>query len=364
MHRSMGSPMRITTRLIPLIAAAGLVSAAPAAAATKAVDAGLPMAQHKRFWATGSSVNAFYPSRVTIRVGDRVSFRPSGFHTVHLVGKRDAAAPPFVAVPARVVAGVRDALGAPFWFNGSPQVANASALGPRNFGRRMSFSGRRSVRSGYLLGARRPMVVRFTKAGTFRFLCDYHRGMRGTVRVLPRSRRAPSAAQDARRLRRRLAADLVVARRLKATVPPAGVVDVGVAGRGGAEFYDFVPKISTIRVGQAVQFRVSPGSMETHAVAAGPGDPMTEKLSYLGLIARTFEQKFVDPRAVYPSEPPGSVGSLAPGLHGNGFWSSGMLDNAAASAFPASGTVRFTAPGAYVFSCVVHRYMHTTVYVD
>lgn len=358
-QRKLDAPMRIAVFLAPAVLA---VSAAPAAAATKAVDAGLPMAQHARFWAAGASVNAFYPSRLTIRVGDRVRFRPSGFHTVHLVGRRDKAAPPWI-VTTRRVSGSADALGVPFWFNGQPQVANASAYGPRNFGRRFTFSGARSVRSGYLLGARKAMVVRFTKAGTFRFLCDYHRGMTGTVRVLPRSRRAPSARQDARRLRKRLAADLAVARGLKATAPPAGVVDVGVAGRGGAEFYDFVPKSSSVKVGEALQFRVSPGSMETHAVAAGPGDPMTERLSYLGVIARTFERQIVDPRAIYPSEPPGSIAGLTPQLHGNGFWSSGALDNSPATALPASGTLRFTAPGTYVFSCLVHRYMHASVYV-
>lgn len=348
----------------PVLLAATLAAALPqpAVAATKTVDAGLPMASHARFWAVGSSDNAFFPDRVTIRVGDSLRFRPSGFHSVHLLGRRGSLVPGWT-VSVHPVTGAIDALGVPFWFNGMPQIGNASAQPPHNFGRRFAYSGRASVLSGYPSGQRKSMVVRFTKPGTFTFYCDYHRGMKGTVRVLPKGRNAPSPKRDARRVRRQLATALGVARTLQQTVPPAGVFDVGVAGAHGTEFYDFRPKVLTVPAGTVLTFRASPGSMEYHTVAAGPGDPQLEPASLLGTMAASFERRFTDPRAAYPSEPAGTTADLTPLLHGDGFWSSGILDNDPKTTFSTAAAVRFPIPGTYVFSCLIHKYMHATVYV-
>lgn len=340
-----------------------LAPAASAAATTKPVDVGLPRAWHKPFWdGTGSDANAFFPTSLTIRAGDSIRFRPNGFHTVHLLARGGRLSPPWIQT-SHQVQGAADALGQPFWFNGQPVIANAPGQPPWNFGRRFVYTGRREVRSGYATNTRHSMVVRFPRPGTYTFYCDFHRGMRGTVRVLPRSRRAPDPRVDARRVRRELATALAVARTLKATVPPAGSVDVGVAGAHGTEFYDFVPKLTTVPAGTTLTFRVSPGSMEYHTVAAGPGDPQLEPASLLGTMATAFEQRFADPRATYASEPPGTIADLSPALHGNGFWSTGILDNDPTTTFPSSTSVRFTTPGSYVFSCLIHVYMHATVYV-
>ena len=70
------------------------------------------------------------------------------------------------------------------------------------------------------------------------------------------------------------------------------------------------------------------------------------------------------PQGIYPSEPFGTVGTLTPQSHGNGFWNSGALDNVKASPQPTSNSVTFTAPGTYEFYCMVHPQMHGTVVVQ
>ena len=71
-----------------------------------------------------------------------------------------------------------------------------------------------------------------------------------------------------------------------------------------------------------------PASYDVHTATTGPGNPESEPNSYLGQIAASFNSPVFDPRAVYPSEPPGPAGTLTPALHGNGFWNTGVMDTA------------------------------------
>ncbi|MCW2958673.1 MAG: hypothetical protein JWP18_1476 [Solirubrobacterales bacterium] len=363
--------MRPARSLLLLVAAAVAVPAAAAQtgsamAATKTVDAGVPRNLDRSFRRHGTDANAFFPSRVTIRVGDNVAFRPSGFHAVHLLSRRGGVPlPPFVASGDRV-SGAVDAAGSPFWFNGQPEYDTAPTLRRSKFGTQISFTGAKPVFSGLQgRGTGRPMTVSFKRQGTYTFVCDYHHGMKGSVRVLPRSSRSvPSARQDRAAAAKQLQQRLRTAPSLKTKPVPPGVVDVGVAGPGGLEFYDFSPKIVHVQVGGTLEFRMSPGSMETHAVAAGPGLPDTQKASYLGTMARTFETRRPDARAVYPSEPSGVTALMGASLHGNGFWSSGLLDRKPSTPFVVSRRVTFPTAGKVVFSCLIYKYMHTLVLVE
>jgi plastocyanin len=350
---------------LPLLLAAVVLSwPSSAPAATKVVDAGVPLAYHRAFWKLGSDSNAFFPSRITVRVGDKVRFRPSGFHTVHLFSRRGGRTVRSLIPAAERVAGAVDAAGQPFWFNGQQHFDNAPARLKSQFGKRFNFTGAKELMSGFhTKGRPEAMTVTFKRAGTFRFVCDYHPGMKGSVKVVPRSRPVPSARRDAAGVRQTLAALLKAAAQLKTTVPPERVINVGNAGPGGLEFYDFVPKIVQVPAGSTVRLQMSPGSLEAHAVAAGPGFPDTQRDSYLGLIARTFEQARADPRAVYPSDPPGTPSVLTPTTHGNGFWSSGVLDRTPGTPFPEGRDLTFPVAGTYVFSCLIHKYMHTAVQV-
>ena len=88
------------------------------------------------------------------------------------------------------------------------------------------------------------------------------------------------------------------------------------------------PAYLTVPRGTTVKFQMSKGSYEAHTATFGPGDAEKEPTSYLGAIAASFAGPAPDPRAVYPSELPGTTAVAEPALHGNGFWNSGVLDKA------------------------------------
>jgi plastocyanin len=52
---------------------------------------------------------------------------------------------------------------------------------------------------------------------------------------------------------------------------------------------------------------------------------------------------------------------LTPSLHGNGFWSSGFMDNAGATPQPKRSQVKIVAPGTYNFFCLLHPFMKVAV---
>ena len=102
---------------------------------------------------------------------------------------------------------------------------------------------------------------------------------------------------------------------------------------------------------------------EIHTATTGPGNPENQPTSYLGQIEAGLAGAVLDPRGVYPSEPPGALAALTPALHGNGFWNSGALDLDTTSPIGTSNAVTFAAPGTYQFFCMIHPFMHGTVTV-
>jgi len=346
-----------------MVAVAGvacLAVAVPAAAQarTKTVDMGLPVSSQKTFQKHGSDVNDFFPHGVTIHVGDKVKFVPTGFHSVQIPPKAGRVAP-FAAPTGQTVSGSNDALGAPFWFNGQPQLAfNPVLLPPGGFGKHFKYTGKKDIQSGLPLAPKnKPMTVKFTKAGRYTYFCNLHPGMKGTVTVRPGSKKIPSAKADKRTLKRQLKRDLKIAKGLANTVSPAKTVDVGSAGPHGVEFYAMFPlKGLTVHVGDSVQFRITKGSFEAHTATFGPGD-INDRSSYIGSLAASFQSPQFDPRAVYPSERPGSEAAYTSVLHGNGFWNAGAMDRSNATPLPGSNSVKFTQPGTYQFYCLIHPFM-------
>jgi plastocyanin len=240
------------------------------------------------------------------------------------------------------------------------------ALGPPGaFGKTLVYNGRKRRISGLPLADRpKPATVRFTRAGSFTYLCNVHPGMKGVVKVKRRGRPVPSRRADRRAVRNQVRRSLRRSRRLQDARPPAGVVNVGVAGQSGEELFAFVPDAVTISAGQSLRFRMAPGSFEAHTATSGPGNPEEEPNSYLGQIAASFQQPVFDPRATYQSEPPPTQGTLTPLLHGNGFWNTGVMDRAPGTPPPASNSVRFGTPGTYTFYCLIHPFMRGTVTVQ
>ena len=138
-------------------------------------------------------------------------------------------------------------------------------------------------------------------------------------------------------------------------------MSVGASGWGGVELYAMLPATQTVAVGTTLKLSMSALTFEDHTATFGPGDPEHDPGSYLGKLAASFNSPVFAPEAVYPSEPPGTTGSLSPTLHGNGFWNSGGMDASSATALPNSSSVTFTAPGTYTFYCLIHPFMKGTV---
>lgn len=353
-------------RLAALAGGALIALALPMAAqaSTKTVSMGPPQSAAKTLENLQTEVNAYFPSQTTIHVGDTVAFTP-GFHNVNFPAK-GAKTTPFLVPAGSNASGVNDAGGNPFWFNGQPLFGfNPTIL---SAGKTATFNGKKSV-VGPLPVLGKPFVykVKFTKTGTFTYYCDIHAGMKGKVHVVAKTAKAPSAKDDAKAVKRQVAAAVATAKKLAKTTPPSGVVDVGVAGPGGVEYFSIVGPKDPISVGTTLRFQMTKGSFETHTATTGPGDPRDEKdtTSYLNQIAGTFHGPGpFDGRAIYPSDQPGGTpASLTPQLHGNGFWNTGAMDLSNATPIPPENSVKFNAPGTYEFYCLIHPVMHATITV-
>jgi plastocyanin len=353
---------------IALAAAAAMALAVPATAgaATKTVDMGLPLSSQKQFGQKlGVDVNDFFPHGITIHVGDSIKFQPTGFHTVDLPPKGGKALL-FVASTGETIAGVNDVGGNPFWFNGQTQLnGNPQVFGPGGLGKRLTYNGSKRVLSGSAQSnTPPPMIVKFTKVGSYTYFCDIHQGMKGVVHVVAKTAAIPSAKADAGTVKAQLARDLKIAKTLRNTKAPSGTVLIGPSGAHGVEYFGFAPASQTVPVGTTLKFAMPAASLDLHTATTGPGNPDDPKQAstYLGQLEAAFNGTAPEPRAILPSDPLGTPASLTPSLHGNGFWNTGILANHA-SPLGSSDSVTFNAPGTYTFYCLIHTFMKATVTV-
>jgi plastocyanin len=357
----------MTRRRTTGVIALGALLALPgiAEAKTKTVNMGIPPASGKAFEKAGVDVNDFFPHGVTINKGDKVKFLAVGFHSFDFPA-RGGGPLPLISPTGEKVAGANDAAGQPFWFNGQDQVGFTRVLGPPGkFGKKVSYNGSKRVASGLPLADRpKPITVTFKKTGKFTYFCNIHSGMKGTVTVKDKGKSVPSSKEDTKAIKQQVATALSTAKKLPKTQVPANTIDVGAAGKHGEELFAFVPSAVTVPTGTTLTFRMHPSSFDVHTATTGPGNPETEPNSYLGQVAAGFNSPVFDPRGVYPSEAPATQGTLTPALHGNGFWSSGALDNGKNTPLAASNAVKFGAPGKYEFYCMIHPFMHATITVQ
>ncbi len=364
----------MTTRFVlALTSVLALALPAAAQAATKIVYMGAPPKDQKKFnQPYGTDVVDFFPSNVTIVAGDSVKFDLVAFHNVDIPPKGGKMIDQLVQTGP--VTNALDAAGNKFWYSdtGAPNFAFAPELQNQDngLGHRYTYTGAKRVISHIPLNTAhpfqklKPMVVKFPKAGTITYFCDLHPGMKGTVTVLKKGSKAPTAAQDKKTLNKQVASELKVAKTLKKASVPANTMYVGYAGdHGKVEYFNFLPNSLTVPVGTTVTFKMSPGSFETHTATTGPGDYLVDPTSYIGAIADSFNLSQFDPRGVYPSEQLGTIGQLTPTLHGNGFWNSGAMDTVNSTLPADSAKVTFAAPGTYKFACLVHPVMRGTVVV-
>jgi plastocyanin len=351
----------------PLLAVLlGLIAASSAMAkpATKLVYAGPPPGVNKiaaKFLPKNFNklynpdINAFFNKKTTINVGDTVSFRIRGFHTVDLPGSTGKPLPLILPGTGKVT-GANDAAGTPFWFNNvvPPLGFNLALLAPI---KGKTYNGKARIDTGLPAGAGapKPLNVKFTKPGTYRFFCDVHPGMVGTVVVKPKGKAIPSAKQDAAATVAQATSVVKEAKKVAKTALPADTVSLGQTGPGGLELFTMFPASLTVPANTTVTFQMSKDSFETHTATFGPAP-------YLTNLANSFASPAPSPIAAYPSAPPGTI-TETPTAHGNGFANVGALDEVSATPLPSSGKIDFTTPGTYQFICLIHPFMHGTIVV-
>ena len=326
---------------------------------------GTPVALGKTLQKSGVDVNAFFPSATTIHVGDSVKFVPVGFHTANFP-KRGAKAAGLISKSGTAAANSSDAAGAPFWFNGQPNYGFNPVLFKGLFGKSATYTGAKDVNTGLPLSNKpKPATIKFTKAGSFTYYCSVHPGMKGTVRVVAKTKSVPSAKADAARVASQIAAAKKTAKALPQTKPAANSVVVGPQGKGGTEYLGFAPGSLSVAPGTTVTFSMSTAGYDEHTVTFGPGDP-EQASTYLGKLAASFNgAPTFDPAAIYPSDPPSTTATLNPSLHGNGFWNAGVLFGGghAPAGFQSFRRVTFDTPGTYTYYCLIHPFMKGTVTV-
>jgi plastocyanin len=355
----------VSLRAVALVgAAAALVAPAAAQAKTKSVSVGPPLTAAKKMGQT-TTANAFFPSKLKINVGDSVKFVPAGFHTVNFPKKGDGPFP-LIIPTGQKIAGANDAAGAPFWFNGQDALSlNPAFAAPpaSTWGKKATYTGAKTVESGLPAEKAKPLTVKFTKAGTYTYYCDLHPGMKASVTVAKKGATVPTAKQDAAATKKQADATVKAAKDLDKTDPGANTVDLGVAAKGGVEYFGMVPAALTVAKGTTVKFQMTKGSYEAHTATFGPGN-IEDPSSYLGGIAASFESPSIDPKGVYPSDVGAAPISLSPTTHGNGFFNTGVLDADSKSPLPGSASVKFDTAGTYTYYCLIHPFMRGTVTVQ
>lgn len=330
---------------------------------TKVVSAGPPPAVNKiaaklvpkNFVKTyNPDINAFFNKKTTINVGDTVSFQIAGFHDIDLPGK--AGAPlPFIVPGSTLVSGVNDAAGNPFWFNGKlPNVGVDTALLAPS--KAKTYNGTQRLVSGLPAGKPKPFNVKFTKAGTYKYFCDIHPGMIGTVVVKPAGKSIPTAKQDTKALAAQATTGIKAALKVAKSKLPANTVSLGESAPGGVELFTMFPATLTVNANTVVTFQMSKDSFESHTATFGP-------TSVLKTLAKGFQGVSFPAQGVFPSDPTQPI-SESLTAHGDGFANTGALDtNPQSATIPSSGKIDFTQAGTYQFICLIHPFMHGTIIV-
>lgn len=364
-------------RLAALTGGAFIAFAIPASAqaSTKVVTMGEPAKTANTFERQYSAdVQDYFPHTVTIHAGDSVKWL-SSFHTVDIPARGQKPLD-FVVPNGPKPNGVNDQAGNPFWFNGkvtqfgfNPAIIKVATKG--------TYTGKKRFDSGVDVRSQKPkpVVVKFTKPGTYTYFCDIHPGMKGVVKVVAKGAKVPSASADKKAVAKQLNAALAQAKLQTKRTAPTNTVLVGGGGKGNVEYYGFTGPAAPIAVGTTLKFQMGPGALEVHtattdaaASAAPPAGPpdFSVPSPYLQQLASTFQGIGpFDPIATFPSDPAGGTpAALTSSSHGNGFWNSGTLDDNKSSPLPDNASVTFSQAGEYHFYCLIHPFMELTVKVQ
>jgi plastocyanin len=293
-----------------------------AGAATKVVVAGPPIKKPPAGVPKDGDIAQFFPRAVKVHAGDTLRFQIAGFHAINFPKKGDGN-PPLAIPGAAPVAGVNDAAGTPFWFNGQPSII-------------------------------------FNPAVAF--------GMKGTVTVVAKSKPVPSAKADAARVKAQLNKALTNLKTLdKAAAPSGDTITTGPDLGTGETLYRFTPATKTVKAGAPVTLEMSSRTPEIHTFTFAK-DINTLKPLAQGFVAPVPGTGTSGPptlgfaaQALYPSDVP--LPAYDGNAHGDGYYNTGLLDSDARSPQPQKATMTFSAPGTYSYICLVHPDMKGKVVV-
>lgn len=298
-----------------------------------------------------ATLNAFFPGKITINAGDKVTFRSRGFHTVTYLGGKPA---PALFVPdGSTYAGIADSTGAAFFFNSLPKLTyNVSAFAPSGG---TVVDGSQPVSAGLLVpgedGKPAKATLSFPKPGTYKLVCLIHPGQEMTVVVKAKGARVAKPAAVAAQSARETAKAWKVAASLAKRKPPANTVYAGVGGR--TTLLAFVPAKLTVKAGTTVRF-VNESPSEPHNVAFGP-------IAYLQEFMRQTDKVPFGPGGENQLSPALVYGTEAGGRyvydgtnHGNGFMATPLTDTLAGTPLAQSVEVTFTKAGTYRYICLLH----------
>ena len=239
-------------------------------------------------------INNFFTQRVTINAGDTVSFRTEGFHTIDLPGAAKSDLP--LIMPSGTTSGVNDAAGSPFWFNGLPSVGINPALFARQGPGTYNGTTRDRLGAPARNGAPKPMNIKFSKPGVYKYFCDVHPGMVGTSIVKPKGAKIPSAKR-AEGLAKQITSDVKMAKKLAKKKPAEGH---GRSRRGGQWRRRVLHDVPGHAEGEGEhdvsRSRWAEGTREMHTATFGPA-------SVLKTLSDAFQGANFPSQGVYPSDP-------------------------------------------------------------
>jgi plastocyanin len=243
-------------------------------------------------------LDSFFPRNVRVRVGDTVVWKFNGdenhhLHTVTFSGG------PFSGPQLAVAGGVPGEALPDFWVpvpGGQPGelMWNPTQAWPtRSPGAPVEkYDGRTYAHSGHMrmnplvpgMPAAREFSMTFTKPGLYRYACQLHAHMHGTIEVVPASSKdVPSQAEidreakaETERLLELIEKGKALAKNVRSQPGPNGTafwyVRAGVFDRSvemGGILFDFAPKELTVKAGDTVIWQ----SVDPHTITFVPAPP-------------------------------------------------------------------------------------------
>src|SRR4051795_3848 len=257
--------------VVTATAVALLALPAGASARTYKAYAGDP-AQPPAGSPAGTTLNAFFPKKLTVRRGDSVNYFNNAFHTVSVLG-RGVARPPLAVPGGAAYTGLNGANGSPFYFNGLPNfVYNAAVFGPVGS---LNVKDRKTHSTGgYAPSPSGPGVkkLKFSRAGTYRVLCLIHPGMQQTVKVVRKRKRADKPGTVASRVAKQSTALYAQAARAAQDLPGPNEVYAGQESKQ-ATLLAFAPQNLTVAAGTTVTFTLDAPSEVHNMLFVGAVQP-------------------------------------------------------------------------------------------